>query len=88
MFKRMLWLTIGASFGFGTSFWVSRVVKQTVRRYAPRRVSSGVVSAVRSLGGDVRAAVSDGRTAMHEHEAALRAQLDTRSRRPGRPLSG
>ncbi len=94
MFKRLFWLTIGASFGFGTSFWVSRVVKHTVQRYAPHRVSSDLANAARSLGGDVRAAVADGRIAMHEHEAALRAQLDARCRpaaaaaaRPRPPLA-
>ncbi len=78
MFKRLLWLTIGASFGFGTSFWDVRVVRNTVERYAPRRVTSGAATAIRSIGSEVRAAVSDGRQAMHEQEAALRARLETR----------
>jgi hypothetical protein len=78
VFKRLLWLTIGASVGFGTSFWVTRVVKQTIDRYRPQRVSSDLAGAVRSLGSDVRAAVAEGRQAMHEQEAVLRAQLEAR----------
>ena len=75
MFKRLFWLVIGASFGFGLSFWLTRAVKETVARYAPERVSTDVAGALRSLGQDLRAAVAEGREAMREHEKALRAEL-------------
>jgi hypothetical protein len=75
MFKRLLWLVVGASFGFGMSFWLTRVVKETVARYTPERVSTDLAGALRALGRDVRAAVAEGREAMREQEAALRAEL-------------
>jgi hypothetical protein len=75
MFKRLLWLVVGASFGFGMSFWLTRVVKETVARYTPERVSTDLAGALRALGQDVRAAVAEGREAMREQEAALRAEL-------------
>jgi hypothetical protein len=80
MFKRLFWFGVGASFGFAGSFWVTRMVRRTVERFAPQRVSSDVTQAVRSFGQDVRSAVVDGRDAMREREATLRGELD---RRPG-----
>lgn len=82
MFKRLLWLLIGVGFGFGMSFWVVRTVRRTVERYTPDRVSSDLAGAVRALGSDVRAAVAEGREAMQEREAELRAELERGRPRP------
>ncbi len=78
MFKRLFWLIVGAGFGFGMSFWMTRVVKETVARYSPERVSSDLADALRALGKDLRAAVAEGRDAMREREAELRADLESR----------
>ena len=78
MFKRLFWLVIGAGFGFGMSFWVMRTVRATVERWSPERVSEDLSDALRSLGKDLRAAVAEGREAMREREAELRAELDRR----------
>ena len=82
MFKRLFWLIIGAGFGFGVSFWLMRFVRETVARYTPERVSSDIAGALRQLGQDVRAAVAEGREAMREREAELRAQLENRQVAP------
>jgi hypothetical protein len=84
MLKRLLWMSIGATFGFGTSFWISRLVKRTVRRYALAPVRSRAARALRATVNHIRGAVSDGRQAMHEQEALLRAQLESRGD-PGGP---
>jgi len=76
VFRRLFWLCIGAGFGFGTSFWVMRFVRETAARYRPERVSAEVTGAVRGLGADLRAAVADGRDAMRLREAELRADLE------------
>ncbi len=76
MFKRIFWLSIGAGFGFGVSFWMVRFVKETVGRYSPERVSTDLAGAVRSLGKDVRQAVAEGRAAMREQEADLRSRVE------------
>ena len=81
MFKRLLWLLIGAGFGFGLSFWVVRTVRQTIERYTPERVSADLAGAMRGLGSDLRAAVAEGRTAMREREAELRLDLERRNNR-------
>ena len=85
MFKRLFWLTIGASFGFGLSFWLTRMIKQTMERYAPQRVSADLTSALRQFGQDLKDAAAEGREAMREHEAALRADLATRPAGAGTP---
>lgn len=84
MFKRLFWLMVGAGFGFGVSFWLMRFVRDAVARYTPERVSGDLAAAVRGLGEDLRAAVAEGREAMREREAELRAQLE--APRPARPV--
>jgi hypothetical protein len=78
VFKRLFWLVLGAGFGFGMSFWVMRTVRATVERWSPERVSQDLSGAIRSLGTDLRAAVAEGREAMREREAELRAELERR----------
>ena len=76
MFKRLLWLVIGASFGFGVSFWMMRFVRDTVQRYTPERVSGDLAGALKSFGGDLRAAASEARAGMVETEARIRAEVE------------
>ena len=75
MFRRLFWLMVGAALGFGASFWVMRAIRRTAARYTPERISADVTGAVKNLGDDIRAAVADGRVAMREREAELRAEL-------------
>ena len=75
MFKRLFWLMIGLGFGFGTSFWMMRFMRETMQRYTPERVSADLADALRGLGKDLRAAVAEGREAMREREAEIRAEL-------------
>ena len=76
MFRRLVWLVVGAGFGFGVSFWVMRAVRGAVDRYRPERVSSDLSGAVRAFGGDLRAAAAEGRAAMREREEELRRELE------------
>jgi hypothetical protein len=80
MFKRLFWLMIGVGFGFGVSFWMMRFVRETMQRYTPERVSSDLADAMKGLGADLRAAVADGREAMREREAEIRAELSNSRR--------
>ena len=75
MFKRVFWMLVGIGFGFGMSFWFMRFIRSTVERYSPERVSDDLAGAIRSFGEDLRAAVAEGREAMREREAELRADL-------------
>lgn len=76
MFRRLFWLAIGAGFGFGVSFWLMRVLRATIERYSPERVSADLAGALRQFGADLRAAAAEGREAMREREAQLRAELE------------
>jgi hypothetical protein len=76
VFRRLFWLIIGMGFGFGTSFWVMRFVKETAARYSPERVSADLAGAIKGFGTDLRLAVADGREAMREREAELRADIE------------
>jgi hypothetical protein len=82
MFKRLFWLMVGLGLGFGLSFWIARLFRQTVERYSPERVSGDVADGLKRLGADVRAAVAEGREAMREREAELRAELRERQAVP------
>jgi hypothetical protein len=76
VFRRLFWLVIGAGFGFGVSFWLMRFVRETAARYTPERVSADLADALKGLGSDLRAAVAEGREAMREREAELRADVE------------
>jgi hypothetical protein len=78
VFRRLFWLMVGAGFGFGVSFWLMRFVRQTIERYSPERVSDDLAGALRQFGQDLRAAVAEGRDAMREREAELRAEVEGR----------
>jgi hypothetical protein len=78
VFKRLFWLTVGMAIGFGTSFWVYRVMRQTLERYRPEHVAETLARSLRGLGDDVRAALAEGREAMRQAEAELRADLTAR----------
>jgi len=73
VFKRLFWLTVGMAIGFGTSFWIIRTVRDTLSRYAPEQVADNLGSAARQLFEDARGAVAEGREAMRQAEAELRA---------------
>jgi len=64
---------LGVGVGMGSSLWVQRRVKQVAARYAPERISNDMATSVRSLGRDVRLSIQDGREAMRQREAQLRA---------------
>lgn len=83
MFKRLFWLTVGLGVGFGTSFRLMRAMRRTVARFTPERVTQDALAGARSLGGEVRAALDEGRVAMREREAELRAELAPRPRPAG-----
>jgi hypothetical protein len=78
VFKRLFWLMVGMSFGFGVAFWLMRFVRQTVQRYSPERVSSDLATAMSGLGRDLRLAAGDFRTGMREAEDDIRTKLESR----------
>lgn len=75
MFKRLLWFSLGCA----SSLWVMRTVRRTVERLMPQRLTQEAVAGARTAGAQVRAALEEGRTAMREREAELRAEIARRT---------
>ena len=69
MFKRLFWLIIGFALGIGSSWAVTRRLRRAVQRFAP-------VDVVDRWSGNVRSAVSEGRTAMRTRETELNSSFD------------
>ena len=80
MFKRLFWLIVGMACGAALVVFAQR----TAKRYTPDRVTTDLADAVRRFGADLRAAVEEGRVAMAEREADIRAQIGEGAP-PGRP---
>jgi hypothetical protein len=75
MFKRLRWLGLGALAGVGGSIWAQRRVRQAVDRVMPAQLGHELRRRVGRVSADVRASLGEGRTAMAEREAELRARL-------------
>jgi hypothetical protein len=80
VFKRLFWLTLGFGSGLGTSWYVVRSVKKTVRRtvatYTPVELTTRATDGMRDLRANARAALAEGRTAMREREVELRDRVE------------
>lgn len=75
MFKRLLWLTIGLTVGFGTSYWTVRYVRRTLVRFTPERLADDATRMARTVASELKAAAAEGREAMRRREAELWAEL-------------
>lgn len=84
MFKRLVWMGLGATAGAGASLWVTWRVRRAVASVAPDRLGHEVSERIRGARRQVVDAVAEGRQAMAAREAELRAQLATAGT-PGTP---
>jgi len=75
VFKRVLWFSIGCA----SSLWVMRTVRRTVERLTPHRLTQDAVAGAKSASDQVKAAIDEGRQAMREREAELRAEIARRT---------
>ncbi len=66
---------LGILAGAGGTVWAQLRLRRRVERYLPTQVRAGVATRVRSAGADLRGALEEGREAMAQREAELRAQL-------------
>ncbi len=80
MLKRLFWLVAGAGFGFGMSFWITRAVRGKVARFSPENISAELAKAMRDLGKEVRAAISEGVEGLRDREAELREAVESSRR--------
>jgi len=78
MLKRARWLAAGFVLGLGSSYALARRVRRTVQRYTPPRVADRITGSATNLRRDMNAAVGEGKDAMREREAELRAEVGRR----------
>ncbi|MFN8035971.1 MAG: hypothetical protein U0V73_08560 [Acidimicrobiia bacterium] len=77
MFKRLTGFFFGYLAGLLSSWYLVRRIRERLARYRPPAVANRVTRGVTTAGQTVRAAVADGRVAMRDREAELRAELAT-----------
>ena len=87
MFKRVTWMGVGMVVGAAGAFRAKRKVTEAVERYLPEQVADRAAASARGLAGTVKAAATEGRTAMRETEAELRARVDARTFTGERPTT-
>lgn len=75
MMKRVTWFVSGAIAGVAGASYTKKKVKATASQLAPSNIAKTAVAKVKDKGHDVIDAVRDGRDAMKEKEAELRARL-------------
>jgi hypothetical protein len=86
VFKRVIWMGMGATAGAGATMWANRKVKRTVAKLAPEALTDELTARARSFGRDLVDAVAEGREAMRAREAELQQRLPPALRPPaGRP---
>lgn len=79
--RRTFWFVTGTAAGLGSSLWVQRRVRTVVERYLPEKLQERAADAARRVGPTVRDAVTEGREAMRDREAEMRADVTARVER-------
>jgi hypothetical protein len=75
VFKRLRWIGMGAAVGLGAEAWARRRLRRAVERGRPSEVGALVARRARHWAGEMGDALREGREAMAEREAQLRAQV-------------
>ncbi|MGH8992815.1 MAG: hypothetical protein ACRDYV_12250 [Acidimicrobiia bacterium] len=81
MFKRVRWIVMGMGMGASGSVWVRRKMRRFLKSYTPPAVATRAAASAKD---EFKAAWTEGREAMREREAELRAD-PTRRRPPAGP---
>ena len=74
--RRIFWLALGLGAGATAAVLTARWAKQQRQKMAPANLGRQVQRAGSDLGRLVRTALAEGRLAMAEREAEIRAELD------------
>ena len=77
MFKRLRWIMMGASMGATASVYLKRRLRRFLKAYTPPEVASRAVTSTKT---ELKAAVTEGREAMRQREAELRAEVHRRTK--------
>jgi hypothetical protein len=71
----MFWTALGLGAGVSGAIMVSRWVRRQRERYSPANLGAQLSGGARDVGALFREAVAEGRMAMEEREAEIRASL-------------
>jgi hypothetical protein len=81
VFKRLVWMGIGAAAGATGTVWAQQQVKRRIDSLGPDHLVVSAGNTARKVGRSVADAVSEGRSTMRVREDELRAERD------GRPVA-
>lgn len=79
MFKRVIWLGLGAAAGSAGTVWTQRKVKEQIDRTRPSAILDKARSGVGELRATVTAAIDEGRSVMRESEREMRDDVGRRA---------
>lgn len=71
----MFWTALGLGAGVAGAVMVSRWVRRQKQRYSPANLGAQLSEGARDVGSLLREALDEGRQAMAEREAEIRASL-------------
>ena len=71
----MFWTALGLGAGVAGAIMVSRWVRRQKQRYSPANLGAQLSEGAKDVGTLVREALNEGRRAMAEREAEIRASL-------------
>jgi hypothetical protein len=74
--RRIFWLAVGLGAGATAAVLLARWARRQGQKVAPANLGRQVSGAANDLGRLVRTAFAEGRAAMAEREAEIRAELD------------
>jgi hypothetical protein len=78
VFKRLVWMGIGAAAGATGTVWAQQQVKRRIDALGPDHLVVSAGNTARKVGRSVADAVSEGRSTMRVREDELRAARDGR----------
>lgn len=81
MFGRTVAFGAGISVGMAGGWYVKRQVRRQMERVAPDQLVDEVGVRIRRAGGELRAAVSEGREVMRRYASEAQAELEVQRRR-------
>lgn len=74
--RRIFWLAVGLGAGATAAVLFSRWMRRQAERVGPAAIARDIASGLRDLGRLLGEAVEEGRRAMREREAEVRASLE------------
>ena len=79
MFKRVIWMGLGAAAGSVGTVWTQRKVRSQLERARPRAVVDRAIDGIGGMRETVVAAIDEGRATMRASESQMRSDVSART---------